>query len=195
MLVKRIEHHLRVCLFFYVYDYAHAETVAFLVNVADSVDFFVLDKRGDCLDEHSLVHLIRQLRHDNARARAVCIFLYFGLGAQHHAAAPRLVGYFQSRAAHENAAGRIIGRRQIPHQLFKRNVGIFQLRETGVYDLAQIVRRYVGRHADGNTVRAVDKYVGITAGQHGRLLQGVVEVGTEIHRFLFYIPQKLARDF
>ena len=46
------------------------------------------------------------------------------------------------------------------HQLVQRRVRIGDQRQRGVDDLARIVRRDVGRHADGDAVAAVDQQVG-----------------------------------
>ena len=50
----------------------------------------------------------------------------------------------------------------------------------GVDDLAHVVRRDVGRHADGDALRAVDQQVGEAAGQHDGLLGRAVVVGHHV---------------
>ena len=63
-----------------------------------------------------------------------------------------------------------------------------------VDDLAEIVRRDVGRHADGDAGRAVDQQVGDARRQDQRLPNGVVVVGAEVDGFLVDVGQHLAGD-
>ena len=63
-----------------------------------------------------------------------------------------------------------------------------------VADLAQVVRRNVGRHADGDAVGAVDEQVGKLARQHERLAILAVVVVDEIDRFAVEVLQHLGGD-
>ena len=62
-----------------------------------------------------------------------------------------------------------------------------------VHHLAQVVRRDGGGHADGDAGGAVDQQVGDGGGQHGRLVERVVEVAGEIDRVLVDIGQHVQR--
>jgi hypothetical protein len=63
------------------------------------------------------------------------------------------------------------------HQLFVDTTsGSSMTREAAVDDLAQVVRRDVGRHADGDAGRAVDQQVREARRQHRRLVLGLVVV-------------------
>ena len=57
-------------------------------------------------------------------------------------------------------------------------------RDGGVDHLAEVVRRDVGRHADGDAAGAVDQQVREARRQHHRLLLGAVVVVAEIDRIL-----------
>ena len=63
-----------------------------------------------------------------------------------------------------------------------------------VAHLAQVVRRDVGRHADGDAAGAVDEQVGQGGGQHERLLEGAVEVVAPVDRVLLDVGQHLHGD-
>ena len=65
----------------------------------------------------------------------------------------------------------------------------------GVDDLSEIVRRNLGRHADGDAIRAVDDEVGNSRRQHHRLDRGVIEVGDKVDRVLVDVGQQLFGNF
>ena len=69
--------------------------------------------------------------------------------------------------------------------------------ERGIAHLAQIVRRDVGRHADGDAARPVAQQVGNGPRQHRRLVFGAVVIGAEIDRVLvdpFEQGERVARQ-
>ena len=63
--------------------------------------------------------------------------------------------------------------------------------DDAVHHLAQVVRRDVGRHADGDAGRAVDQQVRDGRRQDGRLLGGLVVVRDEIDRLLLEVGHHL----
>ena len=71
--------------------------------------------------------------------------------------------------------------------------GIVDQRDAGVDHLAEIVRRDVGRHADGDAAGAVDQQIGEARRQHHRLALGAVVVGLEIDGVLVdVLEQRIA---
>ena len=64
--------------------------------------------------------------------------------------------------AQDDTAGREIGPRYQIDQILKCHSGIIDVGATGVDYFTEIVRRDVGRHADGNASRAVDQEIGKT---------------------------------
>ena len=80
--------------------------------------------------------------------------------------------------------------RHDPHQLVERRVRLGDQRQRGVDDLARIVRRDVGRHADGDAVAAVDQQVGEARRQDVRLLLDLVVVRLEIDGVLVDVVQQ-----
>ena len=73
-------------------------------------------------------------------------------------------------------------------------VVVVQRPEHRLGELAQVVRRDVGRHADRDTAGAVGQQVGEPAGQHGRLLHPAVVVRDEIDCLLVDFAQHLHRQ-
>ena len=72
--------------------------------------------------------------------------------------------------------------------------GVVDQPQRGVDDLAQVVRRDVGGHADRDAARAVDQQVREARGQDQRLALAVVEVGAEVDRVLVDVGEQLARQ-
>ncbi len=66
-------------------------------------------------------------------------------------------------------------------------MGVLDEPDAAVDDLAKIVRRDVGRHADRDARRAVDQQIRKRRRQQGRLFRGLVVVRREIDRFLVEI--------
>ena len=66
--------------------------------------------------------------------------------------------------------------------------------QRGVAELAGIVRRNVGGHADGDAGRAVGEQVGEIGGEHDRLLLAPVIVGAEVDRVLLDAVEELRGD-
>ena len=104
------------------------------------------------------------------------------LGAHHEAAASGLVGVDDAALAVNEAAGREVGSLHELQQVRQAGLGIVHQRDGGVDDLGQIVRRDVRRHADGDSVRAINEQVRNARGQHDGLDRGVVEVLDEVDR-------------
>ena len=80
------------------------------------------------------------------------------------------------------------------HQRLNVRFGLVDEREAGADDLIEIVRRDIGRHADGDAGRAVDQQVRQSGRQHQRLVFRAVVVGREVDGFLFEIGQHLVGD-
>src|SRR5690606_38279390 len=91
------------------------------------------------------------------------------LAAHADRAATGLVRGVDAGTAKDDAAGREVRTRDVLHQLRQLDLWIVDERNAAVDQLAQIVRRNVGRHADGNTARAVGEQVREARRQHLRL--------------------------
>ena len=110
------------------------------------------------------------------------------------AAATGLVGGDDFLGAVDQAGGRKIRPGNDLHQLRERDVRVFDQRDAGADDLAEVVRRNVGRHADRNAGGAVDQQIRNARRQDRRLAFRFVVIRREIDRFLVDIGQQLRRQ-
>ena len=79
-------------------------------------------------------------------------------------------------------------------QLLAGGVGVLERPAGALGDLAQVVRRDVGGHADRDAGRAVDQQVGVARRQDGRLLRAAVVVGLEVDGVLVDVADHLQRQ-
>ena len=73
------------------------------------------------------------------------------------------------------------------HQLGEGDFRIVNLGASAVDDLAEIVRRHVGGHADGDAGAAVDEQVGKGGGEHDRLGEALVVIGDKVDGILVHV--------
>ena len=133
---------------------------------------------GDLLLDHLDGGLVRQLGDDDAVPAATLFDL--GDGAHLDGAATGPVGVEDALPAEDLRARREVGPLDELHELVGRRLGVVQHVDGGVDDLAHVVRRDVGRHADGDALRPVDEKVGEAARQHDGLLGRAVVVGHHV---------------
>jgi hypothetical protein len=140
------------------------ERVALVAHVADALDLLGAHQFGDALQQGLLVHLIGDLGDDD-RLRSLRISSISVRARMVIESAPGLERRADAGAADDDAAGRKIraGHDRISASSVMSGIG--DQRQRGVDDLARIVRRDVGRHADGDAVAAVDQQVGERAGR------------------------------
>ncbi len=86
------------------------------------------------------------------------------------------VGLLDAGHAVDDALGWEVGTLDELHQIGNRAVAVIDIMVDGGDDFAQVVRRKVGGHADGDTRDAIHQKVGDGAGKHGGFLEGVVKV-------------------
>ncbi len=137
--------------------------------------------------------MVGRLSDDDAEPAAAPLF-QLRPGAQRGRAPPAGVAIVDALLAAEHAAGREVGAGDDLHQLPDGDAGVIHDGRGRVTDLAQVVGRDTGGHADGNAGGAVGQQVGEAGGQHDRLLPGAVVVVHEVHRALLDVPQQLHAD-
>ena len=196
MFVQGVEHHLGVGVFAQFDDDAHAVAVGLVADIRNAVYPLVADEVGDRLDELFFIDLIRDLGGDDAGALGVAggEFLDLAAGAQNVAALARHIGALDARTAHEDGARGEIWRGDVLHQPVDGDVWIVDLGDDAVDDLGEVVRRDIGRHADGDAVAAVDQKVREARRQHGRLHARIVEGGIVVYRLFIEVAQHLRRQ-
>ena len=163
------------------------------MNIGYALDALILDEIRHALYELRLVDAVRNLGDNYLVAVALCLD-YLGAGADYNLAAARAVGGAYARSAHDYSAGREIGTGQMSHELLERRIGVIYQAVHGGYDLAQIVRRDICRHADRYADRAVYKQIRISRREHRGLLESVVIVRDKIDRVLVDIRQHFERE-
>ena len=189
-----VQHDLRIRVALELDDHTHTVAVGLVAQVADALEALILDLVCDIFEQLALVYLIRQLGNDYAGALFSAVLLKFGAGAHYYAALARFVSLSDAASAHDNASGREIRAGNVLHEVGNRRLGVFEQRDAGVYRLAEVVRRDIRRHADGNSGGAVDEKVREAARQHTRLLARFVEVRVPVHRLLVDVAEHLVRD-
>ncbi len=121
--------------------------------------------------------------------------LDFGLSAHNDTAAARQHRLLDPLVTVDDTPCREVGTLDVLQQLLTRNLGIVHISATSVDHLAEIVRRHVGRHADGDTARTVDNQQRNFGRQHRRLGNRIVEVQRPIDSLLVDVSHHLIGDF
>ncbi len=122
-------------------------------------------------------------------------FLDGGFGAHDEAAAAGAIGGFNAFPARDISACRKIRARNDLHHFLERGVGLLDQEDGGIHDFAQVVRRNVGGHADGDAAGAVDEKIRNTRRENHGLFAGLIEVRDEIDSFLLKVSENVFRNF
>ena len=172
--------------------HAHAVLVGFVTQTGNALEAFLLDQLGNFLQQARLVYLVGQLGDDNALL-ARLVFFVMGPRAQVNLALAAAVGFTNSARAVDIAGGREIGPRNTLHQLFDLDVRLIDHQDAGIDDFAQIMRRDIGRHADGDAGGTVDQQVRHPCRQDDGFVFRLVVVRQVVDGFLFQVRQQLVR--
>ncbi len=171
---------------------AIALPVRLVAQVGDAVDLLLAHELGDALHHRGLVHLVGDLGDDDGLP-LLADGLEGDLAAHHDRAAAALIGAADAGMAKDDSAGGKIRTGHDPGQLVERKFRLVDQRHACVDHLAQIVRRDVGRHADGDAAGAVDEQVGKARRQHHRLLLRAVVIGLEVDGILVDVVEQRHR--
>ena len=174
-------------------DDAVALAVALVADVGNALDALVAHQLGHLLDHRRLVHLVGNLGDDDGFA-VVAARLDVDAAAHDDRAAAGRIGAVDAGTAEHDAAGREIRPWNDLHQCRQIDRRIVDQRDGAVEDFAQIVRRDVGRHADGDAAGAVDQQVRKARRQDARFAAGRVISVLEIDGVLVDVFQQLMRD-
>ena len=194
MAIQVVEYHLGRFTPAQLDHHAHAVLVGLVAQLGDALDTLVLDQLGDLFQQPGLVDLIRQLGdHDGLLAARIDI-LEVRTCPDMDPPAARFIGLADTASAVDHTGGREIRARQMGHQLVDGDVFVVDDGQTGADDLADVVWRDIGGHADRDPRAAVDQQVGQARGQHRRLGFRLVVVRNEIDRVLADIRQQLVGE-
>ena len=189
---KLVHHHFGGGVALQLHHDAHAAAVGFVLHMGDAVDLLFAHLFRDLFDHRGFVHLIGNLVDDNGVA-VLADLLHPGLGAHDDAAAPLKVGFARAGTAQHDPARGEIGAGDVFDQLFASQVRVFDQRQRGIDNLAEVMGRDVGGHADGNTARTVDQHVGIARGQNRRFTVLAVIVVLKIDGIAVDVFQQILR--
>ena len=171
-------------------DDAHPVLVGEVVDVGNALDPLQLDQFGDMLDEVGLVDLVGQLGDDDG-VLAVVHRLDLKLRLHDDAPAPGAIGFARALGAEDQAGGREVGAGNKFRQVVRRGVRVVQRIQARLHDLAQVVRRHAGAHADGDALAAIAEEVREFARHDDRLAVLLIVVGPEIDGVLLDILHHL----
>ena len=115
-------------------------------------------------------------------------------GPHDDSAAARPVRLSDPFPADDDPAGREVGALDVPGQAVDVDLGVVDQRHERVDHLAEVVRRNVRRHADGDALRAVDEQVRVARREHVGLLTRLVVVGDEVDRVGVDVAEQLGRE-
>ena len=165
-----------------------------VADVGDALDAPGVGELGDLEREVVGVDHVGQLADDEHRA-ALVVLVDLDDRALGDRAATGAVGLLDALAAHDERAVGEVGALdpldERVQELLAGGVGVLERPRGALGDLAEVVRRDVGRHADRDAGRAVDQQVGEAAGQDGRLLRATVVVGAEVDGVLVDVAHHL----
>ena len=169
VLVQLVEHDLRLGAFLNFQHNAHTHAVGFVAQVGDVFNSAFAHQLSDAFDQAGFIHLVGNFADDNLGppARGGTDLSHT---AHHQPAAPVGIGLADTLFADDLPAGREIGSGQEAHQVFDGNivcglVVVYQVHQGGA-QLAQVVGRDIGCHADGDAGGAVEQQVGQPGGKH-----------------------------
>ena len=174
VLEQVVEHHAGVGVALEADDDLGVDARRIVVDAADALELAAVDQLRDLLLDPLRAALVGQLGHHDVGAGLGLLDL--GLGPHPDGTPTGAVGVHDPGAPEDKGAGREVGALHEMHQVVGRGVGVVDQVNGGVDDLAQVVGRDVGGHADGDALAAVDQQVRKTGRQYRRLvfLVGVV---------------------
>ena len=158
VLVEQVQHHLRVGVALELDDEARGVTRRLVAYVADAFDLAVVHQFGDLLADHLDRRLVRHLSDRDADVALAALF-DLGHGAHLDGAAAGRVGVVDPAAPEDQCARREVGSLHELHEIHDGRVGVVEQVLHRVDDLAEVVRRDVRRHADGDPAAPVDQEV------------------------------------
>ena len=192
VLVEVVEDHIRVGVTLEFDDQAGGSPGAFVTDLTYALDGSGVGQLGDLLGDALHGGLVGNLGDDDPFAARVLLDL--GTCTQFHRTAAGPERRDQARTAHDHPAGREVRTLHELHQLVGGGVGVVEQVDGCVDDLTQVVGGDVGRHADSDSLAAVDQQVREPPWQHRGFVAGGIERRCEVDGLLVDPGQHLHRD-
>ena len=167
--------------------------VGLVAEVADAFELFLADELGDAQDEVGAVHVIRDFR-DNDLLHAGLHLLGVGLAADADDALAGLEVGEDAFAAGDDAAGGEVRALDEAAEVIHRDARVVDDSAGGGDNLVQVVRRDVGRHADGDAGRAVHQKIRQRRWEDGRLGGRLLVVGREVDGVFLDVGEEVLGD-
>ncbi len=186
------QHHIGHGIALQLDHHAHAVAVTLVTQIGNTLDDLLIDHLGNPLNQAGLVHLIRDFGDDD-RFTVLTEGLDMGAAAHHDRAIALAIGTIDTGLAENLTAGREVRTGHMLHQRFDTDIGIFDIGDTGVDHLAEIMRRNISRHTNRDTTGTIDQHIRIACGQNHRFFGLFVIVGLEIDGVLVDIGQQAFR--
>ena len=190
--IKLVHHHVALGIALQFDHHAIAVAIGLVAQIGNAVDLLVAHQFSDALDHRRLVHLIGNFGNDD-RFAVLAQGLEGDLAAHHHRAAAGVIGAVDAGAAENDAAGREIRTGHDLDEVVGRDRRIVDHCDGRVDDLAEIVRRNIGRHADGNAAGAIDQQIRIARRQNLRFAFAAVIVFLEVDSVLVDVVKQSHR--
>ena len=100
----------------------------------------------------------------------IVLNLDFSFRTNHDTATTCLISILDTVVTIDGTSGGEVRSRDIFHKARNIDFGIVDISHTGIDGLSKVMCRHVSGHTYGNTRSTVDQEVGITGGEHHRLL-------------------------
>ena len=174
-------------------DDAHARPVGFVAQVGDTFEFSIVCQLGDLRHQRGLVDRVWKLVDDDPLAAVLCLLERVARPHDNAPMAGRVRGLDAGRP-HDQAAGRKVRSLDEAQQVLAGRFGVVDEVLHARGDLAQVVRRDVRGHADGDAGGAVDEQVRDARRQHSRFLVRTVVVRDHVDGLLLDVGHQLTGD-
>jgi len=163
------------------------------LQVGDVPDLARANQVSDLLGQAGLVHLVRELGHDDALP-PLWGFLDLGDGPDLDRSATGGVGIDDALLAEDGGPRREVGPLDELHQVLWLAVGVVQVVDDPVDHFPKVVRRDVGGHPHRDAARPVHQEVREPRREHRGLLLVPVVVGDEVDGLSLDVAEHLHGD-
>ena len=191
--IQLIQKNFRLHILAQFHDDTDTVHVRFVAQIRNSFNHLVTGKIRNPRYHCGLVYLIGDFI-DNDALLAVRHTFNMRPGTHDNGTSAGLKGSPDAAAAKNKAAGRKVRSLDILHQLRHGNIRIRHYLQNGINDFAEIVRRNIGRHTDGNTLTAIDQQVREAGRKNRRLLFFAIVVVLHVDGILVQISEHLDSD-
>src|SRR5918997_2668698 len=192
VLVEVVQDDLRHRLALELDDDPHPVAVRLVAQVAYVGELALLDELGDLLQQVALVDLVGDLGYHDLGPVALDL-LGVSPGLDLYRPAPGRHRVLDAAQPDDHASRREVGPLDVLGDFLVVELGVLDECYGGVDDLAEVVRRDLGRHPHRDAVCTVDEQVRVPRRQHLGLALALVEVRDEVDGVRTYVPEHLRR--